>query len=72
MVIKSPQLTNKKGTMETEKKIYYSDLADYVSVCYSCSSQNIKYLSSNVDGKESFCNDCNSEDIGAVFPEELI
>ena len=58
--------------MKTEKKIYYSDLADYVSVCYSCKSQNIKYLPSNVDGKESFCNDCKSEDIGSVPPEEVL
>ena len=58
--------------MTQEKKIYYSDLADYVSVCYSCSSQNIKYLPSNVDGKELFCNDCNSEDIGSVPQDEVL
>ena len=67
--MKMPQLTNKKGTMKTEKKIYYSDLANYVEVCYSCSSQNINITN---DGEKSFCKDCNSEDIGSVAPEDVL
>jgi hypothetical protein len=55
--------------MNKEKKIYYSDLANYVEVCYSRSSQNINITN---DGEKSFCKDCNSEDIGAVAPEEVI
>ena len=58
--------------MSKEKKIYYSDLTTLIDVCYSCSSQNIVLCNHEDDGRESFCNDCNSEDIGAVFPEELI
>ena len=58
--------------MNKEKKIYYSDLTTLIDVCYSCSSQNIVLCNHEDDGREPFCNDCNSEDIGAVFPEELI
>ena len=72
MVIKSPQLTNKKGTMKTEKKIYYSDLANYVEVCYSCKSQNINFYNHYNDGRELSCNDCNSEDIGSVPQDEVL
>jgi len=53
--------------MTQEKKIYYSDLANYVDVCYSCKSQNIIHYTT-----ESFCNDCKSEDVGAVPPEEVL
>lgn len=55
--------------MSKEEKIYYSDLANYVEVCYSCSSQNINITN---DGEKSFCKDCGSEDIGAEFPKDLI
>tara|TARA_R110000764_G_scaffold178118_1_gene264278 strand:- start:262 stop:411 length:150 start_codon:yes stop_codon:yes gene_type:complete len=48
-----------------EKTIYYSDLTNYVDVCYSCKSQNI-------DLEKSTCKDCNSEDVGAVPPEEVL
>ena len=65
--------------MNKEKKIYYSDLTTLVEVCYSCSSQNIHHeLKKDSNGyiesdyNKSFCNDCNSEDVGAVFPEEVI
>ena len=58
--------------MQTEKKIYYSDLTTLVDVCYSCSSQNIVLCNYEDDGRESFCKDCNSEDVGAVFPEEVL
>ena len=58
--------------MKQEKKIYYSDLSNYVDVCYSCKSQNIILLNYENDGRESFCNDCNSEDVGAVPPEEVL
>ena len=58
-----------KNKMTQEKKIYYSDLTSLVEVCYSCSSQNINITN---DGEKSFCKDCNSEDIGAVFPNEVI
>ena len=51
----------------TEKKIYYSDLANYVDVCFSCKSQNI-----NHNATESCCNDCKSQDVGAVPPEEVL
>jgi len=53
--------------MTQEKKIYYSDLVDYVDVCFSCKSQNIVHYTS-----ESFCNDCKSEDVGSVPPEEVL
>ena len=49
--------------MQKQKKIYYSDLANYVEVCYSCKSQNINVYNHYDDGRESFCNDCKSEDI---------
>jgi|TARA_B110000259_G_scaffold77201_1_gene90502 hypothetical protein len=51
--------------MNKEKKIYYSDLTNYVDVCYSCKSQNI-------DLEKSICKDCKSEDVGSVPPEEVI
>ena len=53
--------------MTQEKKIYYSDLASYVDVCYSCKSQNIIHYPT-----KSFCNFCKSEDVGAVPPEEVL
>jgi anaerobic ribonucleoside-triphosphate reductase len=59
----------KGKTMTKKEKIYYSDLTTLVEVCYSCSSQNISITN---DGQKSFCKDCNSEDIGAEFPEDLI
>ena len=55
--------------MNKEKKIYYYDLTTLIEVCYSCSSQNINITN---DGEKSFCKDCNSEDIGAVPPEEVL
>jgi hypothetical protein len=58
--------------MNKEKKIYYSDLANYVDVCFSCQSQNFVISNHNDDGRESFCKDCNSEDVGAVAPEEVL
>ena len=65
--------------MQTEKKIYYSDLANYVEVCYSCTSQNIHHeLKKDSNGyiesdyNKSSCNDCNSEDIGSVAPDEVL
>jgi len=61
--------TKGKNKMTQEKKIYYSDLADYVDVCYSCKSQNIVHYD---DERDSFCNDCLSEDVGAVPPEEVL
>jgi len=61
--------TNKGEKMTQEKKIYYSDLTNLIEVCYSCSSKNINITN---DGEKSFCKDCSSEDIGAVFPNEVI
>mgnify|MGYP003650561549 FL=1 len=58
--------------MTQEKKIYYSDLSNYVDVCYSCKSQNVVLCNHEDDGRESFCNDCLSEDVGAVPPEEVL
>tara|TARA_R110002167_G_scaffold359084_1_gene575497 strand:- start:60 stop:293 length:234 start_codon:yes stop_codon:yes gene_type:complete len=58
-----------KGNLKKEKKIYYSDLENYVEVCYSCSGQNINITD---NGEKSFCKDCKSEDIGAVAPDEVI
>jgi|TARA_B100000959_G_C14736845_1_gene523308 hypothetical protein len=57
--------------MNKEKKIYYSDLANYVEVCYSCKSQNISTHDTEIDNEKSFCLDCHSEDVGAVPPEEV-
>ena len=59
--------TKKETKMTQEKKIYYSDLADYVDVCYSCKSQNIIHYPT-----KSFCNFCKSEDVGAVPIEEVL
>tara|TARA_R100000541_G_scaffold36967_1_gene44976 strand:- start:298 stop:489 length:192 start_codon:yes stop_codon:yes gene_type:complete len=62
--------------MTQEKKIYYSDLADYVDVCYSCKSQNIIHYNietfNSKDSSFSVCNDCKSQDVGAVPPEEVL
>ena len=58
--------------MSKEKKIYYSDLTTLIDVCYSCSSQNISTHDIKIDDEKSYCLDCHSEDIGAVFPEEVI
>ena len=64
--------------MTKEKKIYYSDLANYkeIDVCYSCKSQNISHLTKGIIGggytQKSFCDDCYSEDVGAVSLEELL
>ena len=62
--------------MTQEKKIYYSDLINYVDVCYSCKSQNILHLTEGVIGggytQRSFCDDCHSEDVGLVPPEEVL
>ena len=58
--------------MNKEKKIYYSDLANYVDVCFSCQSQNISIHDTEIDNEKSFCLDCHSEDVGAVSLEELL
>jgi len=62
--------------MILEKKIYYSDLTDYVDVCYSCKSQNILHITKGVIGggytQRLFCNDCKSEDVGSVPLEEVL
>jgi len=58
--------------MTKEKKIYYSDLTNYVDVCYSCKSQNISTHDIKIDDEKSYCLDCHSEDIGAVPPEEVL
>ena len=58
--------------MDKEKKIYYSDLANYVDVCYSCNSQNISTHDKEIDNEKSFCLDCHSEDVGAVAPEDVL
>ena len=55
-----------------EKKIYYSDLANYVDVCYSCKSQNISIHDMEIDNEKSFCLDCHGEDVGTVPPEEVL
>ena len=53
-----------------DKAYSWFDVATkFVEVCYSCSSQNINITN---DGEKSFCKDCNSEDIGAVFPNEVL
>ena len=58
--------------MNKEKKIYYSDLANYVDVCFSCQSQNISIHDTEIDNEKSFCLDCHSEDIGSVALEEVL
>jgi len=60
-------IKERENKMTQEKKIYYSDLVDYVDVCFSCKSQNIVHYTS-----ESFCNDCKSEDVGSVPLEEVL
>tara|TARA_Y100000589_G_scaffold141594_1_gene135169 strand:- start:432 stop:599 length:168 start_codon:yes stop_codon:yes gene_type:complete len=54
--------------MDKEKKIYYSDILDYVDVCFSCTSQNIDTSNSN----KYICKDCQSEDVGSVPPEDVL
>jgi len=61
-----------RGEIKMTEKIYYSDLTNYVDVCFSCKSQNIILLNYEDDGRESFCNNCKSEDVGAVPPEEVL
>jgi len=61
-----------KNKMTQEKKIYYSDLANYVDVCYSCKSQNISIHDIEIDNQKNYCLDCHSEDVGAVPPEDVI
>mgnify|MGYP001305939970 CR=1 FL=1 len=56
------------GMMDKEKKIYYSDILDYVDVCFSCTSQNIDTSNSN----KYICKDCQSEDVGSVPPEDVL
>ena len=55
-----------------EKKIYYSDLTNYVDVCFSCKSQNIIQPTELGIQAKSFCDDCKSEDVGSVAPEEVL
>ena len=61
-----------KNNMTQEKKIYYSDLANYTDVCYSCKSKNIAIHDMEIDNEKSFCLDCHSEDVGAVSSEGLL
>ena len=61
-----------RGEIKMTEKIYDSELANYVDVCFSCKSQNIILLNYEDDGRESFCNNCKSEDVGAVPPEEVL
>ena len=58
--------------MNKEKNYSYEDTINFIDVCYSCSSQNIVLCNHEDDGRESFCKDCNSEDVGSVPPEEVI
>ena len=62
--------------MSKEEKIYYSDLTTLVDVCFSCKSQNIIHYNietfNSKDSSFSVCGDCNSQDVGAVFPKDLI
>lgn len=69
--------------MSKEKVYYWSDVANFVDVCYSCTGQNIieidnneynhnqfKYWSEN--DKHIMCADCESVDVGTIPPEEVI
>ena len=62
--------------MNKEKKIYYSDLTNYVDVCFSCKSQNIKTIIEDTEFEKDietlYCADCDSRDVGSVPPEEVI
>ena len=55
--------------MNKEKNYSYEDTINFIDVCYSCSGQNIVHYD---DERDSFCKDCNSEDVGSVPPEEVI
>jgi len=55
--------------MNKEKNYSYEDTINFIDVCYSCSGQNIVHYD---DERDSFCNDCLSEDVGSVPPEEVI
>ena len=56
-----------RGEIKMTEKIYYSDLSNCVDVCFSCKSQDIVHYTT-----ESFCNNCKSEDVGAVPLEEVL
>ena len=50
----------------TEKNYSWYDVAfNFIEVCFSCQSQNIKH-------DKQICIDCGSEDTGSVPPEEVL
>ncbi len=48
----------------TEKNYSWHDVANFIEVCFSCQSQNIKH-------EQQICEDCGSEDTGSVAPEDV-
>jgi rRNA maturation endonuclease Nob1 len=49
----------------TEKNYSWHDVANFIEVCFSCQGQNINH-------EQPICEDCGSEDVGSVPPEEVL
>jgi len=62
--------------MNKEKNYSYEDTINFIDVCYSCSSQNIKTIIEDTEFEKDietlYCADCDSRDVGSVPPEEVI
>ncbi len=61
--------------MSKEKVYYWSDVVNWVDVCFSCTGQNIIEVDTKgYDSKGNYlmCADCESVDVGNVPPEEVI
>ncbi len=59
----------------TEKNYSWYDIAfNFIEVCFSCQSQNIKHeiVDNSTRNTRSICKDCGSEDTGSVPPEEVL
>ena len=61
--------------MSKEKVYYWSDVVNWVDVCFSCTGQNIIEVDTkgyNPKGNYLICSDCESVDVGTIPPEEVI
>ena len=56
-----------------DKAYSWFDVATkFVDVCYSCKSQNIIQPTELGIQAKSFCDDCKSEDVGSVPPDDVL
>ncbi len=73
--------------MSKEKVYYWSDVVNWVDVCFSCTGQNIievdlkrfrksarHFSTKDYDPNVNYlmCADCESVDVGTIPPEEVI